>query len=481
MFNTFVSQVLQNCRIHPEKPALSFVERPTLSYGLLERHIAGVYRLLQSHGVGKGTPVVLAASRGPGFIFAYTALQALGALVSPVDPQTPGARLAYIRETLGARLTFWPGALYDSEDAALLDEVTSDAPLPDTVPSLEESADVMFTSGTTGASKGVLLTHGNLACAIAHINTYVGNGPDDVELCPMPLSHSFGLARMRCILSMGGHMVVVDGITPPKRLFSMMEQHHVSGLGMVGPAWTLLYKLSGSRISRFKDQLRYLELGSAAMQPEEKKRLAELLPTTHVVMHYGLTEASRAAFLDFHNEEDKLNTVGKAGPYSELCIGDEGGIRLPAGEEGEICVRGSMVSRGYINAPSCFTPDGFFRTGDLGRMDVDGYVTIIGRIKEMINVGGEKVTPAEVEKVLNALPGIAESACVAMPDPILGEAVAAFLVPEPGASMPVLQTILPMLAGKLEKFKQPKRLYRIDALPRTVSGKLQRNALKEYL
>ena len=91
------------------------------------------------------------------------------------------------------------------------------------------------------------------------------------------------------------------------------------------------------------------------------------------------------------------------------------------------------------------------------------------------------MTPAEVEKVLNALPGIAESACVAMPDPILGEAVAAFLVPEPGASMPVLQTILPMLAGKLEKFKQPKRLYRIDALPRTVSGKLQRNALKEYL
>lgn len=476
----FVDQVVLNCREYPERIALGLLDNGTIPYGELLRHIAGVYTAFRTQGIGAGTPVILAASKGAGFVYAYLALHALNAIAVPLDPQTPESRLRFIQNALGYGPIFWPNGSYGASNADVLDEIVSDEAIL-THPTPESTADIMFTSGTTGASKGVVLTHANLASAIAHINTYIGNRPDDRELCPMPLSHSFGLARMRCTLFQGAELILAEGVSRPKRLFETMEQHHVTGLGMVGPAWTLLHRLSGDRISKFKDQLRYIEFGSAMLPVEEKRRLMRLLPSTQLIMHYGLTEASRAAFLNFHAESDHLETVGKAGPLSEIAICDSTGQQLPAGEKGEICIRGGMVSKKYVNAPSAFFDGVFFRSGDLGYMDNDGYITLIGRIKEIINVGGEKVSPLEVEAVLNNLPGVVESACTAMPDPILGEVVAAFIVPELDAEHPELSDILPMLKVHLESFKLPKRLIYIDALPHTVSGKIQRSALKEYL
>lgn len=477
----FVEQVLGNCMAHPHRIAFALENGTTFSYGELSRHVAGVAELFQAHGVHAGSPVILAAARGPGFLFAYLALHALNAVVVPLDPQTPESRLRFIQKQLGDVPTFWPEALHGAINATALDMLTSDT-LPDhrTIPP-ESLADIIFTSGTTGNPKGVMLTHANLACAVAHINAYIGNGADDVEVCPMPLSHSFGLARMRCTLAQGGKLVIADGVSKPKRLFEIMKEHKATGLGMVGPAWTFVRRISGDRISQFKDQLRFIEFGSAILPTEEKRHLMELLPHTRLVMHYGLTEASRATFLDFHDEPNHLESVGRAGPSAEIAVFDSMGHRLSAGETGEICVRGGMVSKGYINASPSFFKEEFFRTGDLGWMDDNGYVTLVGRLKELINVGGEKVSPLEVESVLNTLPGVAESACTSMPDPVLGEVVAAFLVVKADASCLELNDILPILKIRLEGYKIPKRIQYINALPCTVSGKVNRRALQEYL
>jgi long-chain acyl-CoA synthetase len=240
--------------------------------------------------------------------------------------------------------------------------------------------------------------------------------------------------------------------------------------------------MSGQKIGQFADQLRYIEIGSSFMSIEDKELLCELLPNTRICMHYGLTEASRSAFMEFHSEHDQLNTAGKASPNVDVKIFDAEGKEQPIGAEGEVCVKGEHVTCSYWNeTPERFAKDffnGYFRTGDCGYLDADGYIHLKSRIKEMINVGGKKVSPMEVEDVLNTIPGIADCACVAMPDPegVLGEVVKAFIVCNDDALTNA--AIIEALRPKLEVYKLPVAIERIDAIPKTASGKVQRLKLK---
>lgn len=517
-FPLFVNAVLENAQSHPDKTALINASDDTsLTYGTLHNNVLKLRCWFSTNGVSKGDKVILAAARDFSFIYGYLALHSMGAVAVPLDPRTTTERFTFVRERTQPRLIFWPDATMPgsvpppdvstltysfnkSENSSLqgTDEAVDivfwdDAPEEVvTVPppanySLSSQAqadmlaDIMFTSGTTGEPKGVLLTHGNLACAINNIIQFVGNTAEDIEVCPMPLSHSFGIARLRCVLYAGGTFVLEEGVTRPKHLFQSIAKYKATGLSMVGPAWSMLRKLTLGRISEFFDQLRYMELGSAPLTAQAKEELADLLPCTRVCMHYGLTEASRAAFLDFHADAEHLDTVGKAAPLCDIGIFSPEGKQLPVGEEGEICVRGGMVTKGYLdpkNNEGSFLDNGYFRTGDLGRMDAHGYVTLVGRLKEMINVGGEKVAPAEVEAVINTFPNVAASACVGKPDPILGETVSCFVVLEDAQIALDAEALRQHCTAKLESFKVPKTFTVVDALPTTATGKLQRSALR---
>lgn len=483
-FPLFVDTVMQNARLHPRKVALiNAADNSTLTYGELNTNVQKLRVWLTNNGVNKGDTVILAAARDFRFIYFYLALHSMGAVAVPLDIKTPTERFLYIRKHTIARLSIWPEASMP-ESIALPDV---DALPPKNHPCLAKPdmlADIMFTSGTTGDPKGVLLTHSNLAFAANNINQFVGNTADDIEICPMPLSHSFGIARLRCILYAGGTLVLEDGVTRPKHLFQTIAKTKATGLSMVGPAWLMLQKFSAGRISKFIDQLRYFELGSAPISALAKRELADLLPRTHVCMHYGLTEASRAAFLDFHADKEHLETVGRASPLSEIAIFSLDGQRLHAGEDGEICVKGRMVTEGYLdpqNNEKAYYPDGYFRTGDLGWLDELGYLTLIGRIKEIINVGGEKVAPMEVESQINTFPGVAASACIGQPDDVLGETVAAFIVLGDKDKTIDFVDLKKTLSDNLENYKIPKRFYLIDSLPTTTTGKIQRSALKKLL
>jgi long-chain acyl-CoA synthetase len=217
------------------------------------------------------------------------------------------------------------------------------------------------------------------------------------------------------------------------------------------------------------------------MPLDEKQLLLTRLPDTRICMHYGLTEASRSAFIEFHQQKDYLHTVGKATPGMQIVIKDEQGQDCPLGVEGEICVKGDAVTKGYykadaINAQSYWGD--YFRTGDWGTLDAEGYITLKSRKKELINVGGKKVSPVEVEDALLTIPAIKDCACIGIPDAnhVMGEVVKAFVVTD-GSDLDYAQ-VSQTLGKQLEAYKVPVEYEVVEAIPRTSSGKIQRLLLK---
>lgn len=250
---------------------------------------------------------------------------------------------------------------------------------------------------------------------------------------------------------------------------------------MVPASWRYLQKFTGDKLGEFADQLHYIEMGSAYFSAEEKKHLADLLPHTRVCMHYGLTEASRSAFMEFHDDGEHLDSVGKPSPNTDIKIYDEQGNELKPNEEGEICVKGAHVTHGYLNHPieASFFGD-YFRTGDWGYKTPEGYIYLKSRKKDLINVGGKKLSPVETETELLKIPGVEDCACIGIPDKngVLGEVVKAFIVKAEGSDLSE-DNVKNQLSGKLEGYKIPAEVEWIDKIPRTQNGKIQRALLKK--
>lgn len=485
---SIVEQIFKYAQVWPDKIAVTN-GKITRTYSDLADDIIRTRDLLtERFQICKGDRVILAADKQPEFVSVYFACHLLGAVVLPIAPDTNPTRYKLIKEKVkpcmvigfsesdeGIKTTGLKEFSYGDEN----DSYASAGSVVD-VDIQDDVADIIFTTGTTGEPKGVQLTGRNLTAAARNINTFIGNSSDDVEMLALPISHSFGLGRMRCALSNGQTVVLLGTFANVKRFFRFMEQYKVNGFGMVPASWALLKKLSGDEIGRFSDQLHYVEIGSAPMPMEDKIKLTKLLPTTRICMHYGLTEASRSAFIEFHSESDRLSTVGRQSPNMFITIRDENGNVVPDGTEGEICVRGDAVTPGYLGLgrETYFWEDSF-RTGDWGIRDKDGYITLKSRKKELINVGGKKVSPVEVEEVLKDFDFIDDCVCVAVPDPagILGEAVKAYIVTSQ-PQMISFDNIDPMIGRKLEDYKHPVVYETIDEIPKTSSGKIQRLSLK---
>ena len=481
---TVEEQIFQNSVKQPDHIALITPAEQVTYAQLWERCLLAATNVKRKYGLKRGDRIILSASANIDFIYAYFGIHIAGGVCVPIDPDTNETRFDLIKQSTKPVCTMGTLHKVEGTETVSFSEVLTPCDEIDSYkqPAQEQIADVLFTTGTTGAPKGVALNHRNLAAAALNINTFIKNTADDVELLALPVSHSFGLGRVRCVLCKGGSLVLLGTFASMKKFFGQMEQYHCTGFGMVPAGWGYIKKMSGRKIGQFADQLRYIEIGSSFMSIEDKELLCELLPNTRICMHYGLTEASRSAFMEFHSEHDKLNTAGKASPNVEVKIFDAEGHEQPVGAEGEVCVKGEHVTCSYWNeTPERFAKDffnGYFRTGDAGCLDEEGYIHLKSRIKEMINVGGKKVSPMEVEDILNTIPGIEDSACVAMPDPegVMGELVKAFIVCKDESLTDA--AILEALKPKLEVYKLPAVIARIDAIPKTASGKVQRLKLK---
>lgn len=426
-----------------------------------------------------GDTIILSAGKQIEFVYAYFGAHLAGIKVAPIDPTTNSTRLQHIQKETNAKyLLGFEGYDTGNENISLkefssLPEVEFQIPI---FPEPTAIADILFTTGTTGYPKGVPLSFNNELAAACNINQYIGNTTDDVELLALPICHSFGLGRLRCCLSIGATIIILGSFANIKKLYRVIEEDHVTGFTMVPASWRYLNRFSGDKLQEYASQLRYIEMGSAYFSAEEKKHLASLLPNTRICMHYGLTEASRSAFIEFHQDAAHLDSVGRPSPNTEIEVFDEKGRIMSPNQEGELCVKGAHVMQCYLNHTSeedFF--NGFFRTGDWGYKDSKGYIYLKSRKKELINVGGKKVSPNEVEEQLMKIGGIVDCACVGAPDPegILGEVVKAYLVRDPQIEI-TFEEIAAQLQYHLENYKLPVLYQWIDQIPKTHNGKKQR-------
>jgi long-chain acyl-CoA synthetase len=472
----------------PDKIAI-YHNDERVSYFQLASNILNVTRSLSlKHFLKKGDIVFLIAEKTPTFIYNYFALHLNGAIAVIIDPEITSLRFGMIISRTQPRFIFGNPTKaipkeYVTEMISLMYSDNSKINFDDVIfPDLQDKADILFTTGTTGAPKGIYLTNGNIAAAARNINSFIENSETDIELLALPISHSFGLGRIRCVLSAGGAIVFTNGFTNIKRFFRIIEELSVTGLAFVPSAWAYIKKMSANRMSNYAHQLKYIEIGSEYMSVADKMQLSELLPNTRICMHYGLTEASRSVFLNFGNDFQNLDTLGKASPNVEVVIVGESGDSLSDNCEGEICIKGDHVARFFLGLFEEEVEDFFWknyiRTGDYGIKLESGYIKIVGRKKEMINVGGKKVSPIEIEEVLNKIDGITSSACVGIPDPngVLGEVVKAFMVGDP--LLCNMTEVKNKIITSLESFKWPVEYVWIDDLPKTESGKIKRLELK---
>lgn len=479
---TIEEQIFDKVQNIPDKVALISGDTEITYSQLWDYCLCAAEKLKQDYHLKKGDRVILSAAGNIEFVYAYFGVHIAGGICVPIDPDTNQTRFEYIEKSTTPVCVM--GLLHNvkKETIPFSDVVNGTSKATYIAPEQSQVADILFTTGTTGAPKGVALSYNNLSAAARNINAFIGNTSSDVELLALPVSHSFGLGRLRCSLSKGAAVVMLGTFANVKKFFKEMARCQVTMFAMVPASWGFIKKMSGKYIGKFADQLKFIEIGSSFMPVEDKELLMSLLPKTRICMHYGSTEASRSAFMEFHTYKDNLLTIGKASPNVEIKIFTSRGTPAALGEEGEVCVKGEHVTCSYWNeTPERFASDfydGYFRTGDCGTMDAEGNIYLKSRIKEMINVGGKKVSPMEVEDILNTIPGIKESACIGIPDPgiVLGEVVKAFIVADDNLSD---EEIMQQLRPQLEVYKLPVEIERINAIPKTGSGKIQRLSLKK--
>lgn len=459
-----IDQIIKHAKYTPDKIAIQD-KNISISFADFYQDIVNVAGHLSQKDVKAGDNVVLHASNTYAFICSYFAVHFLAARCVVVDPNADQAFLAFISNKVKPRcelLSLEP-LLEKCEQPYL----GSNLAAPDLI------ADIIFTSGTTGEPKGVALTHQQVLNATLHITQQVGNGASDRELLLMPLCHSFGLGRMRSTLYAGTVLVIGYPLNRLKQVFKAMQLHQITGLGIVPAAWAFITSMSRDKITSYAEQLKYIELGSAIFSAENKQQMRDWFPNTRLVMHYGLTEVSRAIFSRFHLDPD--DAVGYLGTGAEVRVLDSLGNSVADGVEGEIALKSKWMLSEYLDNPTLNQvafADGFFKTGDLGVIN-GSHLYLRGRLKEIINVGGKKVNPADVERILEQHPDVIECACIGYPDSVAGEVVKAFVVHAPEKDLSEID-FNGFLQGKLPNHMRPQHYESIAILPKTATGKVQR-------
>lgn len=473
--------IKSNVEKQPQKIAI-IANEEEVTYAMLWDNTLRAAHILMDLGLQVGDRILLSAKKEVEFLYLYLGAQVIGVINVLVDSDQNEKRLDFIEQEVQPKFCF--GYVAKRTPSRMFSDLDFDNALAESfvVTGLTDNsiAEILFTTGTTGSPKGVCLSYSNIFCSATNINDFIQNTSEDTEILCLPVCHSFGMGRVRCNLIKGATLILVGNFANVRLFVNTIEKYKVTGFGIVPAAWAYVRKISGKRLEKYADQLRYIEIGSAAMSIETKREMLEMFPNTRICMHYGLTEASRSSFVEFHDEEH-LSSIGKpVNKHVNIKIFDHNGEELSNGEVGEICVKGNMVMTRYlreVDSQNSFW-GGYFRTGDNGYIDSDGYIYLLGREKELINVGGKKVSPIEIEDAIISL-GVGDCVCIPIKDPngILGEVVKCYILK--GSTTLTFAKISESLTNLLEAYKRPVEYDWIESIPMTESGKKQRLVLKE--
>jgi malonyl-CoA/methylmalonyl-CoA synthetase len=470
----------------------------------LERGSSMLANVFASLELPAGARVAVQVDKSVEALMLYLAVQRAGLVYLPLNSAYQQAEIEYFVGdaepavvvcapkdfTWISRLAFRRGTknvftLGDDRTGSLLERAAwmSDAHTP-SVSKPDDLAAILYTSGTTGRSKGAMLTHGNLLSNAQVLKDYWGwrtpQAGGDVLIHALPIFHVHGLfvASHGALLN-GSKMIWFSRFDPSATIARFADATVFMGV----PTLYTRLLAEPALVRAACAPMRLFVSGSAPLQVETFDAWA--LRTGHTILErYGMSETLMLTSNPYREQdgERRRGTVGFPLPGVQVRVRDDAGVPCPAGEIGGIEVKGPNVFDGYWRMPDKtkeeFTPDGWFKTGDVGKIDERGYVTIVGRSKDLVITGGYNVYPAEVEGFINELPGVAESAVVGLPHPDFGEGVVAVVVPKPGNALDGT-AIVSALKGRIANFKVPKQVFVVSELPRNTMGKVQKNLLRQ--
>jgi long-chain acyl-CoA synthetase len=469
----------------PDAPAVvDGAER--LSFAQLDAAAAAMAARLRDGGVVPGDRVGLACDNSAAFVAAYLGVLGCGAVCVPLNPAAPAADLEAAGEDTAMRCLVTedrarPGSA--SEGRLRLASCAGRAAGPAVADAPPDLQAIVYTSGTTGRPKGVMLTADALREVAEAGVAMLGLGPTDRVGIVAPLFHLYALREVDAALRAGACLVVARDLTFPASVLGQMHQERVSYLPGVPAGFALFVERYGEMLARCRGHLRAVALGTSPCPPALAAALRALLPETRIIVTYGLTEASRVCHRDVDAPDRRAGSIGRPYPGVELRAQDERGRPLPPNAPGRIALRTAMAAAGYWNRPRATRdlrlPDGWILSPDHGRIDEHGDLFLEGRVDEVINSGGLKVSPDEVEAALRGHPQVADCAVLAAEDPDgrLGHIVMAVVVPAPGGR-PEAEELTRFCAGRLELHKVPRAFRIVESLPRTALGKVDRGRLR---
>jgi non-ribosomal peptide synthetase component E (peptide arylation enzyme) len=505
---TFYQVLARRAAAHPDRLAI-VDHRHRVTYGELKARVDRTAAAFQHLGVGPGDVVTIQLPNWVEFAYVFFALERVGAVANQIGPDYRSREVEYIIRFSESRAYVCPatfkgfdyvpmirelrpglpdlktvcvvGGRGEPDTVALDDLIYGSRPLPPLRPRPMGANDVMrmaFTSGTTGNPKGVMHSFNTTLPACRILNDAMEVTEDEVFLVYLPLGLNWGYLTLLQAIVAGARAVLLDRFSARAAL-ELIERERVTFIPSA-PA-SIIAMLNDPELPRFDlRSLRVVITGGAACPVETIRAYRQRMPG-HLIELYGMLETGFHTFTRFTDDPEAVaGTIGRPAPGMGLRLIDEAGHDVPPGAEGEIAAEGPSVHLGYHKNPAAnaelFTADGWFRTGDLGQMDPSGNVRIVGRLKEMINRGGKKFFPREIEEILYTHPKILHAAIVGVPDPRLGERNCLCIIPRPGASL-TLKEVIAFLKDSVATYKLPEEIEVFDDFPFTPTGKIQRHVL----
>ena len=477
----------RNAAVVPGRPAASMGDR-TLTYAELNREANRLAHALRELGVGHGDHVVSWTDTSLDPLRLFAACAKLGAVFAPVNARLGEREAGEVVEFARARILVTDAAHAEAAEGVArsvgvpllgrigapagpgvdLDDAAARASAGEPkTPELRERDThvIFFTSGSTGRSKGVVLSHR------VHVLRVMQGGTPVRNVCMFPLFHMAGYMNAMGSWYARGEITFAESAAP-EVLLAEVERRRPERLYCIPAVWSRILDCDLGRYDL--SSLEGVDTGTSATPPELIEALKERFPGTTTQIIYGSTECSPAVTL---GDEDVLRKPGSVGLPAR-------GVEAKLGDAGELCLRSDFLMDGYFENPEATAEalrDGWYHTGDVAEFDDEGYISIVGRVRDIIRTGGETVAPTEVERALAGFPGVADLAVVGVPDPQWGEVVCAVVVPEPGARVQ-LEPLREHAAARLAQYKQPRRLELIDSLPRTpATGQIQRTRIVQQI
>ena len=486
------SFLLESARRFPDKTAL--VAGPErLSYAELARRAGAFAGSLRKLGLARGERVVIFLHNSPEAIVAVFGALLAGGVFSVVNPGTKADKLAYILNHCTAKVLVTEPRLADIARAAherapaiaallVAPFEYAEAP-PKEQPGIDlDLAMIVYTSGSTGFPKGVMMTHANIAAAATSITTYLESAASDIVLSVLPLAFDYGLYQALMCAKVGATLILEKSFTYPAVVLEKLKSERATGFPLVPTMAAMLLQMKHLQPGMFPD-LRYITNTAAALPKAHIQRLRQLFPGATLYSMYGLTECKRCTYLPPEQLDLRPESVGIAIPGTEAYVVDDQGERVPPGVVGELVIRGGHVMKGYwadeeaserALKPGPYPWEKVLHTGDLFRTDEAGFLYFVSRKDDIIKTRGEKVSPKEVENVIYELAGVREVAVIGVPDPILGQAIKAIVAADDGVSE---RDIIRHCSARLEEFMVPKHVEFRGQLPKSENGKIARKEL----